>query len=128
MLLDKKEVQFSGNLGNRHFTVESNNPKTIITAQEVSTYVVCPEAWRLKQLYRVRKPSDTRDIESQQQRGDWLSQLSFSVELRRYAKLVYILLVLVVIAVFVSDQNQSSKFRRSLRERVQKVQQELKAR
>jgi hypothetical protein len=128
MLLDKKEVQFSRNLGNRRFTVESKNPKTIITAQEVATYVVCPEAWRLKQLHRARKPSDIKDIEYKQQRRDWLSQLSFSVELRRYAKIVYILLVLVVIAVFISDQNKSSKFRRSLRERVQKVQQELKAR
>jgi hypothetical protein len=108
--------------------VKAGENKTIITAGEVANYVVCPEAWRLKQTHKIRKATDIKELETKEQRRTWLSSLSFSAELRQYAKIAYLLLCLVVVAVFISDQNASSKFRRSIKERVQKFERELKNR
>ena len=100
--------------------------KVIISAPEVATYVVCPESWRLKQIHKTRKASDSKELETKKQRSRWLTTQSFSAELRQYAIVAYILLCLVVVAVFVSDQNASSKFRRSIQDRVHKIERELK--
>ena len=100
--------------------------KTIISAPEVANYVVCPESWRLKRIHKTRKASDTKEIEIKRQRSSWLKDQSFSAELRQYAIVVYILLCLVVVAVFISDQNASSKFRRSIKESVHRFEKEFK--
>ncbi len=100
--------------------------KALISAHEVATYVVCPESWRLKRIHKTRKASDIKELEIKRQRSSWLSAQSFSAELRQYAIIAYILLCLVVVAVFISDQNASSKFRRSIRERVHKIEREMK--
>ena len=106
--------------------VSLDENKVIISAPEVANYVVCPEAWRLKLVHKTRKASDDKDLEIKRQRSSWLSAQSFSAELRQYAIIAYFLLCLVVVAVFVSDQNASSKFRRSIQERVHKFEREIR--
>jgi hypothetical protein len=106
--------------------VTSEKDKVIISAPEVANYVVCPESWRLKLTHKTRKASDIKEIETKRQRSSWLSSLSFSAELRRYAIIAYALLCLMVIAVFISDQNASSKLRRSIKERVNKIERVIK--
>jgi len=105
--------------------VLTEEDKVIISAPEVANYVVCPESWRLKQTHKTRKASDDKELETKKQRASWLTAQSFSAELRQYAIFAYLLLCLVVVAVFVSDQNASSKLRRSIKERVQKIEREM---
>ena len=108
-------------------TVSADENKAIISAAEVANYIVCPESWRLKLIHKTRKASDIKELEGKRQRSSWLSDQSFSAELRQYAIVAYILLCLVVIAVFVSDQNASSKFRRSIQDSVHRLEKELKS-
>lgn len=78
-----------------------------ITASEVATYIVCPESWRLKRIHMLRKKSGEPEKASTKIRSEWLAEQNFSAQLRSYAKIVYLLLVLVVITIFLLDQNKS---------------------
>lgn len=74
--------------------------KYIISASEVGSYVVCPEAWRLKSLQR--KPSTEARHRERSARGDalhreWANTVSESQYLSRGIRIV-ILLVLIAIA------------------------------
>jgi len=93
--------------------VDQNHDQQI-TASEVATYVVCPEAWRLKRIHRVRKRPQERERLSRERRGAWLAELDLSARLRRYAKTAYLLLVLVVITIFLLDQSRIHKVRKPL--------------
>jgi hypothetical protein len=83
--------------------------RKLLTATQLSAYVVCPEAWRLKHLEK--EPSE-RQVSSRQDRGkamrkEWVQQQDLSRTLRFYAKVVYLLLVALVIIVFLLEQQRN---------------------
>jgi len=65
--------------------------------------VVCPEAWRLKfvagQEYE-KQPAPQAALESKR---EWIASVDLSAALKRYAKTIYLLLVLVFIISFLLD-------------------------
>jgi len=79
-----------------------DNPSTI-TDNELASYVVCPEAWRLKRMEGGKISQSERRQESQQLRKDIVAQEDLSVLLRRYAKISYLLLVMLVIVIFLLE-------------------------
>ena len=75
-----------------------------ITAEQLSTYVVCPEAWRLKYLEnKLDNKAETLNSEGAEVKKQWFKNQEQSFELRKYAKLVYLLLVTLTIVVFLLD-------------------------
>jgi hypothetical protein len=72
-----------------------------LTASEIATYVVCPEAWRLKRSVSSR--DHQKGGSSYELRRKWIDDQGISFQLRRYAKVVYALLVLVVVTIFLLD-------------------------
>lgn len=88
-----------------------NKSRKLLTATQLSAYVVCPEAWRLK--YVENEPSE-RNVSSRQDRGkemrrEWVQQQDLSRTLRFYAKVVYLLLVSLVIIVFLLERQRNSR-------------------
>lgn len=82
--------------------------KHIISSVEVANYVVCPEAWRLKYVSKENKPArPSVQHEAPGIRKDWVKEQELSRTLRGYAKIVYLLIVLVVIVVFLMDIKRS---------------------
>jgi hypothetical protein len=98
---------------------ELEEPITI-TAEQVANYVVCPEAWRLKYLsnetgtQQPKRPAAGRKL-----RREWVEEQDLSTTLRSYAKIVYLLTVLVVIIVFLIDIKRSSSPKRRVLEPAQ---------
>ncbi|MBL7663162.1 hypothetical protein JNK13_10470 [bacterium] len=86
-------------------------PERIIQAEELASYVVCPESWRLKNIsgkksYQTQQ--DSRENEVRNIRSEWFKTQSLSAELRRYAKVIYYLLVAVVAVLMLWDSIQSN--------------------
>lgn len=74
---------------------------SLLTASEIANYVVCPEAWRLKRSTSFK--DHQKGGTSYELRRKWIDKQSLSFQLRRYAKVAYALLVLVVITIFLLD-------------------------
>ncbi len=74
-----------------------------ISAEQLSTYVVCPEAWRLKYLENKTEKIDEEGAEVKKQ---WLKNQELSSQLRKYAKLIYFLLLTLTIVVFLLDHKK----------------------
>jgi CRISPR/Cas system-associated exonuclease Cas4 (RecB family) len=79
----------------------------IITAAELANYVVCPEAWRLKYLGLGERRGNERTTESREIRAEWARKQDLSSRLSAYAKIAYILLVLLAVVVFVLEHNRA---------------------
>ena len=79
----------------------------IFTAEEVANYVVCPEAWRLKYVELASKRRSSTSSDGTKVRREWVEQQDLSSQLRKYAKIVYMLLVCLVIIVFLLEQQRS---------------------
>ncbi len=77
-----------------------------ITASEVADYVVCPEAWRLKYLERASRATAPRTEIGKQRRKEWAEKHDQSRDFRRYAKIAYLLLVLLVCTVFLLEEKR----------------------
>src|SRR5262245_62149207 len=77
-----------------------------ITASEVADYVVCPEAWRLKYLERATRSTAPRTEIGKQKRKEWAEKHDLSRDFRRYAKIAYLLLVLLVCTVFLIEEKR----------------------
>ncbi len=80
--------------------------KRIITAEEVSNYVVCPEAWRLKDLGKGQKQYSERKEKGLQLRKEWTEKQILSSKFRSYAKIIYFMLLLVAITVFLLEHKR----------------------
>ena len=93
-----------------------------ISAEEISNYVVCPEAWRLKYLTGSKNAEDkkigsARTAEANILRKDWFQAEDLYGSLKRYAKIAYLLLVSLSILVFIIDfKKTSTQFSGSLNE------------
>ncbi len=78
--------------------------RELISAEQVANYVVCPEAWRLKFVSGQKSSTPTeRPQAGRKIRKDWVEKQELSRTLSGYAKIVYLLIVLVVIVVFLMD-------------------------
>ena len=91
--------------------MQKSNKHRIISAEELATYSVCAEAWRLNSLEKGKKQNietpanqGQRTAQSKELRQQWLSSQDLSARLKYYAKIAYVLLVLLVIVVFMLDR------------------------
>lgn len=83
--------------------------KFIISSEQVSDYVVCPESWRLKHLEGKKKNKVTpREKEGIEKRKEWLEHHEKLAIVKKYAKIVYLLLICLVIIVFMLEQDRTS--------------------
>lgn len=78
----------------------------IIGANDVSNYVVCPEAWRLKYQGFGEKQATEEIAVGKKLRQDWAKEHDLATQLRKYTKITYLLLVALVIVVFLLDQRR----------------------
>ena len=79
----------------------------IISAEEVANYVVCPEAWRLKYIEQSSTRRSSSGSDGTKLRKEWAERQDLSSQLRKYAKIVYMLLVCLVIIVFLLEQRRA---------------------
>lgn len=86
----------------------------ILSAAEISNYVVCPEAWRLKYMEQAEYQHGEGTDESKELREDWVRKHDLSTELREYAKIAYLLLLVLTVFVFAWDQVREFEEARSL--------------
>ena len=78
----------------------------IISADQLSTYVVCPEAWRLKYIEKRTEKRNERGQEGAEVKRKWVEKQDLSQQLKTYAKVAYLLLVLITIIAFLLDQKR----------------------
>lgn len=84
----------------------NRNPEkpALISAAEVANYVVCPEAWRLKAEKRIAPQFSERAAEGRKIRKAWVEKHDLSAQLKKYAKIAYLLLIALVAVAFLLDQ------------------------
>lgn len=97
--------------------MEDRSQYPILSADEIATYVVCPEAWRLKRLDEGRTREETeRSVRSRELRKEWVERQELSSKLRRYAKVAFLLLLALAIVVFALEHQRISSGGASLRD------------
>jgi hypothetical protein len=75
-------------------------PKTILSAGEVATYVVCPEAWRLEREQGssgMREPTK-RTLEGKQLHANWAETVDEARHLLFGVRLILYLVVLAILS------------------------------
>jgi len=77
--------------------------KKLISANELASYVVCPEAWRLKKTSDDFPVKSTPNQTAAKERKEWTEKQGTLAELKLYAKVAYVLLVMLVILVFLLE-------------------------
>ena len=80
--------------------------KKIISANELASYVVCPEAWRLKNSSEQFQVKSSPNKTAARERKEWIERQGMLAEFKLYAKVAYILLVMLVILVFLLELNK----------------------
>ena len=88
--------------------VQNPQAKRVITAGDVATYVVCPEAWRLKYVGKQKSQRPPEQISGKELRKEWVQNQDLSAKLASYAKTAYLLLLALVIIVFLWDQKRAA--------------------
>ena len=90
---------------------DQSQSRRTFSASEIGNYVVCPEAWRLKYVVRgsFKKVDETH--EGFQLRQTWAQSADLAAQLKRYARVVFMLLVILVLVVFIIDQYRWLKTR-----------------
>lgn len=87
--------------------MEDRSAYPILSADEIATYVVCPEAWRLKRKDEGRTREATeRSVRSRELRKEWIERQELSSKLRRYAKVAFLLLLALSIVVFALEHRR----------------------
>jgi len=74
----------------------NSHGKFILSASEVGSYTVCPEAWRLTVIEGEVTKSSEKQIEGQIQHQKWAEDYAESVYLGRAARIVLLTVVLSV--------------------------------
>lgn len=77
-----------------------------VSTAELANYVVCPEAWRLKSLEAATFQRTPTTESTREFRRSWVKKQNISTELKSYARSTFWLLVLVVIVVFLLEQQR----------------------
>ena len=81
-------------------TRRSSDGSFIISAGEVGSYSVCPEAWRLQAIQGVRpSSSDGLSAQGTKLHDDWAASFSEAVYLQHAIRLVLLLIMLTVLIV-----------------------------
>ncbi|MCC6932327.1 MAG: Dna2/Cas4 domain-containing protein [Deltaproteobacteria bacterium] len=86
--------------------VTKNN--TSFSSSDLATYIVCPEAWRLKKICNTPTFQTTQAREVKVLRKQWFRDQETSSQLRFYAKIILGLLALIVVIVFFLDEGLTS--------------------
>ena len=73
----------------------------ILSAGEIASYTVCPEAWRLKTIERVDPQLSENMAVGEQAHREWSSDLDEAMYFTRSVRLILVLLA-VVIGVFLA--------------------------
>jgi hypothetical protein len=81
----------------------------VISGDQISDYVVCPEAWRLKYIVGEENPRDGRSEEGILKRKEWVEKHDNISTFRNYARIVYLLLLAVVIIVFLLEHQRTTR-------------------
>jgi len=74
----------------------NSHGKFILSASEVGSYVVCPEAWRLIVIEGEKTAKSKKTIEGQQQHQKWADDYSESIYLGRSIRIVLLTLALSI--------------------------------
>jgi len=82
----------------------SNHSKHIISASEISNYVVCPEAWRLKFEGKGHKKDSDTLLESRRERKEWIENQDLLRTLKKHSKTLFLLLVSLVLVILILEQ------------------------
>jgi len=80
--------------------------KKIISANELASYVVCPEAWKLKSSSNQFQIKSSPNQAAARERKEWIERQGRLAEFKLYAKVAYVLLVMLVILVFLLELNK----------------------
>ena len=75
----------------------SKSGRLIISAAEVGSFVVCQEAWRLRELAKVQASKSLSVAEGGKLHQDWASQFD---EANYLSQAVRVILLLMLIAIF----------------------------
>lgn len=80
------------------------------SAQELANYVVCPRAWHMKRtkLYQSVSTDVDRVEEGKKLRSEWAERQELSVRLNRYAKAIYLLLLVLVTVLLMFEARNTS--------------------
>lgn len=78
----------------------------VISADQIATYVVCPEAWRLKYLEKNTETRNERGQKGAELKRAWVEKQDLSHQLKSYAKIAYLLLLILTIIAFLLDQRR----------------------
>lgn len=73
--------------------------KVILSAGEISGYVVCPESWRLKAVQRVKSQSSPAEATGRDLHESWAQSFDQISYLTRSAKIA-VALIFLALAVF----------------------------
>ena len=79
---------------------QSNSGKTIISAGEIGAYTVCPEAWRLKNIDRVKIIHANSVEKGDALHKEWARNFSEAEQLSKWVRII-IYLIAVTILVFI---------------------------
>ncbi|MBX7139028.1 MAG: hypothetical protein K1X83_13725 [Oligoflexia bacterium] len=77
----------------------TNYGKYILSAGEIGSYTVCPEAWRLKTIEQVQRAPQQSVEDGQRLHTEWAAHLDESIDLARILKWI-VLIVSLAIAVY----------------------------
>ena len=83
------------------------NDKRLLDSSELATYIVCPEAWRLKSHGEKNFQPSKRAQDAKEKRKEWVKNQEISSQFKHYAKILYTLLLLIVITLFIVDLKTS---------------------
>ena len=79
------------------------NDKRLLDSSELATYMVCPEAWRLKLQGEKNFHASKRAQDAKEKRREWVKNQEISSQFKYYAKILYTLLLMIVITLFIID-------------------------
>lgn len=76
---------------------KSSSGRYIISAAEVGTFVVCQEAWRLRELAKVKSSKSHKAEEGGRLHQDWANKFDEAHSLKQAVRVI---LLLMLVAVF----------------------------
>jgi len=74
----------------------------IISAGEIGSYTVCPEAWRLRTVQRVRRSDSPTASAGEKMHRDWAQTYEEAVYLSRSVRVMVLLIILTIIIYMLS--------------------------
>ena len=80
---------------------QTENGKYILSAGEIGSYVVCPEAWRLRTVEQIKGRKGESTAKGKDLHQEWVKRYDETVFLRRSARLIVLLVLCAVLFTFV---------------------------